>query len=305
MLRNPFMIKNSAGVATISLAPKTGESILVKDIHCTPAVGVAEFLTIQVGRQTVGFIHTGTTIFNQLPYKTDDSVIETIFTQMGKRGYDMSIPIAEGETLTLTAPTAWTRLTIEYEVFDAGDQTSDKPNGSQSEEYILLNYGTNLATIATIGYHELTGVKNPVEFPNFPFGASVPSRCEMEILGIGMCDVTRAGAAFGTDDLRSTYIRLYRDREVLFDDDRNGFIVAGLALGGTVNTTTYYGLGVTSCPYGGAGTYKDIKLFPEPIKFSGNEELTVEVCYALSAGGGTLAIGDVVVCVPIRVKKVA
>jgi len=297
------MVLNSAGAASVTLTAQTGESILVKNIHCVPNVAVTEFLTVQIGRQTVGYFHVGTTILNQLPLQTDDVVIPTIIEQLRKKEYDLSYPVGEGETITFSCANAWTRLIVEYEIHGAGDITPDMPNGSQSNEYIFLNYGSNIATIAVIGYYELTGVHNPIEFPNFPFGDNVPAKSTMEILGIGCPDVTRAGATVGTDDLRSTFLRLHKDREVLFDDARVGQLLAGLALGGAANTTTYYGLGVTSLPYGGEGTQHEMITFPEPLLFEAGEELAVEMAFALSAGGGTIAIADLFVCMPIRVKR--
>ena len=305
MIIRPFNVLNSAGVATISLSPNTGESILITDICVIPTAAITEFLTIQVNRQTVGFYHMGTTIMNHLPWQDDDQPMITLMKHLQENGIDTRIPVAEGETCTLTAPSAWTRLMVTYEVHGAGDITAEMPNGSKSNEYVYVNYGSNLATIAVIGYYTIDGTHNPVEFPDFPFGETVPSRNTIELLGIGFSDITRAGATFGTDDIRTTFLRLYRDREVLFDSDRVGLAVPGLALGGAANTTTYYGLGVTTLPYGGEGTNKKMNLFPEPLVFEGGDELAVQLNWALSAGGGTVAIADVFCALVLRVKRSA
>ena len=301
MLKQPFMVLNSRAVSTVTLAPRTGESMLLKNVYVVPTAGVTEFLTLQVDRQTVGFIHIGTTILNQLAWHDDDEVAFTIFEQLRNRGYNPDIPIAEGETLTISAPNNWTTLVAIYELYDAGDITSDMPNGSKSDEYIFLQYGSNIATITTAGYSELTDVLNPVEFPNFPFGDDVPPNTVIEILGIGFPDVTRA--AFGVDDLRTNYIRFHKDREVLFDDSRLGLQVPGLALGGAINNTTYYGLGETTCPYGGESTLPPLRFFPEPLVFNAGDELTVEVSWLLSGGGATVQIGDVHCCLPVKVSR--
>lgn len=303
MIRKPFNVKNSAAVATISLTPNVGEAFRVKNIHVTPTAAVTEFLTIQIDRVTVGYIHIGTTHMNQAPFQVSIETQKTIFDQLKDAGISLVYPVPEGSTLTVTAPNAWTRMEIEYEIWDAADVKPTEINGAQAKEYIFLQYGTYNVAITAAGTYTLNAVHNPVEFPNFPFGDPVPSKTEMSILGIGCLGHLMAGAAFATDWLQSTYLRLYREREVLFDEDRSGLYILGNTALSAANDTMYYDGTYSVLPYGGAAGLKPIRIFPTALEFSAGEELAVQMSFVLAAGVTTLAISGIYVCMPIRVKR--
>ena len=302
MLRNAFMVKNSLVVATISLTPQSGTAYRIKNIHCIPNVAVTEFITAQVGKTTVGYYHTGTTILNQLPYQDGAETNRTIFDQMRDIGFPLDIPVGEGETFTLTSSNAWARMTIEYEIWDASDVKSTDVNGSASKEYNFLQYGTLSSTITAAGTKTLDSVHNPVEFPNFPFGDAVPSKTQMTILGVGTPTFVMTGGTFATDYITSTYLKFFKDREVLFDDDKNGFLLSCDVSVKAANTTMYYTEQWSQCPYGGEASYKSILKLPEPLVFGAGEELTVQITASLDGGGGTVAASTIYVCLPINVK---
>jgi len=303
MLRKATNFKNSLAALTLALTPNVGEAYRVKNIHCTLAADALQFLTVQIDRVTVGYIQLGTTILHQIPYQQSNQQSNTIFDQLRAAGINMDYPIPEGSTLTLTTGANWARCTIEYEIWDAADVKATEPNGSQSKEYVFLQYGTYNVAIVAAGTYDLNNVHNPVEFPNFPFGANVPSKTRMEILGIGCPAQIMSGAAFATDWIDSTYLRLYREREVLFDEDRAGIVIDADDTALAANTTMYYYEDFSMLPYGGAGTFKPIYLFPTPLGFDAGEELAVQMAFTLAGAGATIAVNTLYVCMPIRVLR--
>ncbi|MBA7618697.1 hypothetical protein ES703_26028 [subsurface metagenome] len=61
---------------------------------------------------------------------------------------------------------------------------------------------------------------SPAEFPDFPCGKPVPANTKITLLGLvgyPWLDPTDQSGGFYTE-----YIKLIREREVLFDEDRNG-----------------------------------------------------------------------------------
>lgn len=301
-LRESKMIRVVDSAALLTLTPDTGESIRVTNIMIIPNVAVTEFATVQINRQTVGFFHVGSTRLNQLPWITEDEQAQTIMSFLQGKGIPMFFPVAEGETFRLTTPNNWTLAMVEYEIYDASDIKSTDVNGSNSAEYYFLNYGTNSANITADGYLVLDANHNPVEFPDFPFGNLVPSNTSVDILGIGMPDVTRTGANPAADYRSTSRLRLFRDRKVLFDEDRLGFPVTGTTAGAAANTT-YYRLGTSMLPYGGSGTFQGIKLFPEPLSFKAGDELAVQVSFISGGAFGTIQANDLFVCLPMHVKQ--
>jgi len=297
------MVANSAAAKTISLTPDVGQSIKVTDICCVPNVAVAEFLTAQVSQTTVGFYHVGSGILNQLPFQDGNTPLKTIFDQMLERGYDMSIPVAEGETFTLSADNNWTYLSIKYDVYSAGDIKNTDRNGSRANEYIFLNYGTHDTAITTASNFVLNKTHNPVEFPDFPYGSDVPAKATISILGCGFPAHVMEGTTAGTDALTTEFLKFTRDREVLFDDDRKGFLVQGIMDAAHTAATLFYESERSILSYGGEDQYKGIYLFNEPLVFGGGEELTLAVETGKAALGGTIIADGLYCCIPMLVQR--
>ena len=304
-LKRSDMVAVSQTAAVFSLMPDPGESILVKDIQIVPTVAVTQYLTIRTGRKTTGFFHIGVGALNQLGFQYASSANRTIMNFLQSKGINLTFPVADGETITFTATANWTVLIIKYEVYDANDIKSEQINGSKSDEFLFLNYGTNTATIAAAGTTHLIGTHNPVEFPAFPFGEIVPAKTKITCLGIGFPDVTRSGAAFATNSCYTSRLQLIREREVMFDASLQGLWVMGLAGGGTANNTTYYLLGNSQLGYSSQTFFSPLFLFDKPIEFDSGEELGVYVSTLLFGAGGTIEIASIYCCMLLNIKRTA
>jgi len=114
---------------------------------------------------------------------------------------------------------------------------------------------------------------NPSEFPDFPFGAVVPAKTKIEIIGM-LIGTHRKGVYFGD---KCRYLKLSNGREVLFDSDRTGLYVAH---------------GMNNYPFHAENYERAATLFPTPLVFGPGDELIVN----LSVGGVALAADAGLIC---------
>lgn len=149
---------------------------------------------------------------------------ETILAYLGKKGIFKGYPVDEGETFTVELCTGATAVkVVEYEIWDAGDKKNTDENGSKSSAYMYLSYGDSGANIQAVADNVLGESNNPAEYPDFPFGAVVPSGHKIELLGILASDVSPAANAAAACT-QTDYLKFMHGREILFDEDHNGLL---------------------------------------------------------------------------------
>lgn len=220
------------------------------------------------------------------------------------KGINLAIPVAEGQQFTIDRGASDTGdVTVVYDMYDAGDILATLVNGTDSKEYHFIQYMTASAALESAGDHLLDVSLSPGEFPDFPCGKVVPARTKIDILGIAGAPVSKgdAGAGYTT----SNYLKLVKDRETLFDEDRNG-----IPFFGTDNTTgtaiyaTLMSL-IGDCVSVGADFadpgYGLPLLFDPPLHFESGEELLVYMTCAYNASG-TIAVAEVRVAMIMNVK---
>jgi len=303
-LKRQGMIAVDAAHATYTLTPNPGESILVRNIEIVPTVAVIQYMTVRIARRTVGFFHIGTAGLNQLPFQYAQQTMKTIMQTAQEKGIDFTFPIADGESMVITTTAAWTFLLITYDVYDSADILSTRINGSQSLEYIFTNYGGNAAAITTATTTLLSYCYNPVDFPAFPFGALVPAKNTITLLGIGCPDVSMMGAAQATDSVITDRLKLVREREVLFDELLNGLWIRGLRINAGANTTRYYNSGTSQLGYNGDLMHLPLYFLNSPLVFDAGEELSVYASSLLEGAGATMVLQSIYACMLLNVKHI-
>ena len=206
----------------------------------------------------------------------------TILKYLEGLGIFKGFPIAEGETLTIAGMGGDNSITlIIYEQYDPEDIVATQENGSKSLEYLFLNYGTTGANITTATDTLFDTPVSPAEFPDFPFGRVVPPKHEVDILGV--CGSPRApGENDGTDYIYTKFLKLVKDREVLFDEDRNGilFMQRSPTVDSQIDQTAE---GFTLI--GNLSEYDNNPplMFPQGLKFIAGDELNI---YLTTEAGG-------------------
>lgn len=229
--------------------------------------------------------------------------LDTLLGLLRAKGKWEGWPVAEGETFRLSgAKNPNGRQVIIYEIWEPADIKNDAPNGSRSNEYLFVNYGNCGASISSNGDHLFTISKSPAEFPDFPFGKTVPPKHEIELLAI--CGSTFAPKENDNTNYSYTqFLKLVKDREVLFDEDRAGILFEqrNLDLGGRRD-----GIAEGISLIGNYSEFdKQLPLFFEPaLKFEAGDELGIYLTLVAAGTGQDIDIYEHEIALIERVKRV-
>ena len=224
--------------------------------------------------------------FLQYHYSTRPT--ETLIHYMIRKGWMTGYPVAEGQTFRVKPFTSGKKLNnviIVYEKYDAGDIKKDMPNGSEATEYIFVNYGQPSSSLTSAGDYEIDIIKTTAEFPDFPIGDAVPSKQEIEILGVLGSESLNYD---GSDDYTYTkYLKFFKGRKVLFDDDRNGLpfyqpVPDDMAPG------TVFGEGFSVVGNYSAKDRREPFLPPTPLLFKAGDELKVYITVGQATNAGEI-----------------
>ena len=298
-LIEPFMIKSAIGVGAdtaVELTADTGESLLIKDVIVKGSDD--EYVVFEIGKTTVGFFRVdngkaGSHLAPNMAFANKNASYYglrasrsiTLLNYMIEKGWMSGYPVAEGQTFRVKPYTSGKKLGnifILYEKYDAGDIKKDMPNGSEATEYVFVNYGYAESDLTSGGDYEVNYVRTTKEFIDFPFGDAVPAKHEVDILAI--C-ATEACDWDASDTYTYTkYLKLFKGRRVLFDDDRNGLLFY-YPPSWITSAGTYFGKGISVL-----GNYSDKDrrepfVLPTPLHFVAGDELKVYI----TAGQGTNA----------------
>jgi hypothetical protein len=287
-LKEPLMVKyvevtNATSVSL--LTPKIGEGYKVKSLQLTADVTDAPrtpaFCKIKIDMTTIGYYRVGSTEGNHLRWERRSSAVGSLFTYLVKNNIFPPIPLQQGETLILEFSQAYTGgILVEYEIYDAGDVSNTAPLGSKSNELYYVLYGTNGSEIATSGYFELTAVRNPVEFPQAPFGDKVLPNQTLEIVACLAQDVGRFDTS--SRSIVTTGLRFILNNQELFSDLGSGFLLKGTA---PTSAGYNYGTGISYFNPHKYGDVSSVKLFPQSLKLQPFDELKVLI--GVDASGGS------------------
>jgi len=279
-VKQRYMVKHGWNVSQLKLKADPGEAFLVEEIKVA-TTDPTEFTKVTIDRVTVAYLSTYNIYTNQFWFSKDMATPVQLMRELWNRGIFKGYPIAEGQEMIIDITGAGSPyVRAVYQVLEPGDIKADQENGSLAKEYLHFNYGTNSAQINDGASGKIDKCLTPVEFPDFPFGALVPPKMEIDILGI-LIGTYRKAAQFN-QLLR--WLKLVRGREVLFDEDRVGMYVAG---------------GMLDYPFHAYGIGRWVELLPEPITFGPGDELTLEV----SVGGGNLLADASLFCLIQKIRR--
>ena len=315
-LKESFMVKSSFGLGTdtaVELSADTGEAFMIKDVIVDGSNDT--YLVLEIDKTTVGFFRVDAgALGSHLPptqaltksyrilrgMRTGGSI--TLISYMIKQGWMRGYPVAEGQTFRVKPYTSDKKLnnvSIIYEKYDAGDIKKDMPNGSEASEYVFVNYGQPSSPLTTAGDYEINNVMTCAEFPDFPVGDAVPSKHEIEILGVLGTECIDYD---GSDDYTYTkYLKFYKGRKVLFDDDRNGLpfyqptydgISTGITIGRGFSVVGNYSLFDRREPF----------IPPTPLVFKAGDELKVYITAGQATNTGEIPKVDAEIAFIERVK---
>jgi len=265
-----------------------GKSYLVRRLYAEPS-GNDTFLTLRVDRKTVGAYRIGGKSGNHLSFYTEGNFKRNLMEFLESRGINVSIPVAEGQTFNVSRYAETGEVVIVYDQYSAGDIRADMANGSDAKEYTFIQYMNNSATKAVSGDLEMDESNSPAEFPDFPCSAVVPARHKIEILGLA--GHPTGHKTTGDNYILSTFVKMIKDRETLFDEDRAGIVFR--AKKPSEDKTMYridfslIGASVMSSYSQADEIASDPLMFVPSLVFESGEELLIYVTFALT-GSDTL-----------------
>jgi len=280
MLKQGNCVKRFTAVSTDTLQADSGESFLIKGLYVEPKTG-NDYLTLKVDRKTVGCYRIAGKAGNHLDRIQQDHVHKNLMEFLVLSGINCFIPVAEGQTFTVSSPGTSPTVVIVYEIYDGGDIRADMPNGTDSKEYLFMQYMASAGTVDSTESLTLDTSLSPAEFPDFPCGKAVPANTQIDILGLVGCPVGQGTSE--TNKTYSTYVKLVKERETLFDEDRNGipFFWRSGIFGGTNYYSDFSLIGpcVNVDMSTLTGSLGDPLLFNPALSFRSGEELLIYMSF--------------------------
>lgn len=302
MLKQANCIKQKPDGTAFSLQADAGESFLIRNIIYGDD-STTGYPVLRVDRKTVGCYRAGAQGANHLGHIETGYIPMNLMDWLMGKGINMAIPVAEGQRFTIDRAGDAGKIIVIYDIYANGDILATMPNGSESKEYNFIQYMTASAALATAVDHRLDVSLSPAEFPDFPCGKVVPARHIIDILGIAGCPVRNGQSeSFHID---TTYLKLTKDREILFDEDRDGipFLAKYGAIAGTKYVAEVSLIGdCVSIPEAlDSPSYGLPLMFDPPLHFVSGEELLVDLTCQLT-GSGSIPVANVRVAMIMNVK---
>lgn len=302
MLRQANCVKSVATAVAFSLQADAGESFLIKSVIFADAL-TTSYPVFRVDRKTVGCYRGGAQGVQHLGGAVDAYMPFNLMDWLMSKGVDMSIPVAEGQTFTITRAGTTGALTVVYDIYDAGDILPTMLNGTASKEYNFIQYMTASEVLKAAVDYELSVSLSPAEFPDFPCGKVVPAKTEIDVLGVAGMPVCVGDA---TNYTITNYLKLVKDREILFDEDRNGIPFKALGAVAAATTRKIVHSLIGDCVSIGATlsdpSYGVPLLFNPPLHFVSGEELLVYITCYIDGGAVEIPVADVRVALIEHVK---
>jgi len=140
MLKQGNCVKRFTAVATDKLEANAGESFLIRAIYAVP-VNDNEFLVLKVDRKTVGAYRIYGRSGNHLAGMNNGYIHKNLMEFLTRKGVNCTIPVAEGQTFTVSSVGTSPVVIIVYDTYDAGDIRADMVNGTLKGILIRTIYG--------------------------------------------------------------------------------------------------------------------------------------------------------------------
>jgi len=290
-------LNSSEGQYTVDV----GDSVLITDIYVSGASS-GEFLHLLIDKTTVGYFRIGGFKGNHLCYPSQNYDKEiNLLSFLKEKGLFKGYPADQGQIISWkTANGSNVNVTFKMILADAGDYTAEHENGSQAKEYLYVNYGRPSTAPSDEGDVLINNSLIPVEFPQFPFGTEVPAKSEITVLGVCATVVGKTSDS-AANKAYTKYLKFIKEREVLFDKQRDGLPLVGVP---PSSDSTDYTTGYSMIGFNSDIDKKLAYIFEEPLVFTAGEELNIYINTAVSAGSMNLLETDLEIAMILKYKKV-
>lgn len=269
------------------------EAYRLRDLYCTPSSNDT-YLTVQIGDRTVLKIRVKGRSGNHAAYpgakttQLHEAVPRTLMTLLRVAGFDMSVPIPPGYTLTVSRYAETGDVTLVFDAYDPADVSPGEPNGPDAKILRYLHYLTQAAAITASPATLDTSLMWPGGEAWPVGGVDVPDG-----VTINLAAILGAPCARGNNTANKGYtsaLQLWREGEVLFDaDDQVGLPFGGIAAT-TADADTYGGAASIIGPATAQDGHPPLILVP-PLVFPEGSIVTPKVTVTDPASGGIGAAG--------------
>lgn len=304
MLRQGNCVKLLEASGGGDLEAPSGQSLLVKAVYCKPSTNDT-YLTLQTDRVTVGYYRVKGLTGNHLGHIEGGGLIFNMMEFLASKGIDVTIPVAEGQTFTVSRFAEAGYVVVVFDRYDAGDIRVDMPNGTATNEYTFMQYMDIVTGRTTSGDALFDTSLSPGEYPDFPCGKSVPPNHKITMLGL-VGTPWYAGQS-GPKGSYPTHIKLIREREVLFDEDRKGIPFKSYYKSGTSDLYeaefSLIGSGMHNIGWGNEGTGLPL-IFDPPLVFESGVELNVYAVMVIVGSAPTWEANKADFAAILKVEKV-
>lgn len=280
-MREKGRVKTVIGATDLSLTMEANQSARVRAIYVKNPVSA--WASVTVDKLLVAYIHVSGTQGNHAPFPVKTPPVNGLFNRLIHDGIFRPIPLAKGQTLKITGVNqATSKCAVLYDVYDPDDVKETEPNGTKSGEYDFLSYGSYSTTLID-GDNQLVTQQSSPQYPAFPWGKAVPAKTQMSLRGIAFNDYAESDA---TGRQITTFLKIVRNRETLFDEDRNGLPYRGLI---PTASGTAIGTGESVAGNQSDVDFKDFLKIDPPLVFKEGEDLDVYETTSVLSGAGTIA----------------
>jgi hypothetical protein len=226
----------------------------------------------------------------------------TILKFLMAKGVFTGYPVATGERFKITgAAQAAAIQVVVYEIWDGEDVKNVEDNGSKAKNYMFINYGRPAASVTTSADTIYDTVQSPAEFPAFPFNRTVPPKTQIDIIGILASDICISGSTTAKYNF-TKFLKLVFEREILFDEDRNGLLFEGLT---APDVATLVSIAEGSSLLGNYSTIdaKEPFMTPEPLMFKEGDELNIYATTEIADTGATITAARLEIALIVKVTR--
>lgn len=301
-VQRPYQEISGQNVNTLTLPTRPGSGRVVTRISVAGGTN-AEFATIKNGPTTTGYFAVGDTTQNHLGVAPNNTQDMNVFDVLKSLGLPATIPVKEGDELTVSFATAATAVKIEYQDVDPADIKPTDPFGREATSGPMILYGTNNAAQAATGYTPINKSLMPVELTDFPWETNAEPGKNYAIYAYMANDLGVTTAVAGDNSL-TTNQRITKNRETLYDPLQAGFVIRGdISSAGVAQTNT--NSGINQVPMAGGGNDKMPAVLPTPTNIAPGDELLLEQAIEVQGAGAGVAADALTAAILVMVNPPA
>lgn len=290
-------VKQTVNSTSFILQADANQSYRVKAIRVNQPT--TDYITVRVNRQTAAYLRVGGTQGNHAYFPTDSDHKPPLYEMLVTNGVFSPIPVPTGFELRIDGLDATSIVQVIYDEYDAPDVSSQERNGPDSNSYDFIQYGRFSGTLAD-GRNTYATQQTTSEYLQFPFGDVVPAKTQITIHGVAFSAIGKTTSSQANQQ-RTDYLRLTKERKVMFDEDLNGMLYRGFI--DTSQDITTVAAGQQRAGNNSDADLSDYLAFDPPLLFESGEELNVEVETTLVTGSANILAADAEVAFILGVDR--